>query len=58
MFTLVPRGTGISSGRGFITNHVFLVTKYDGNYNWYDFHTISANVVTWKDEEYVYISSA
>ena len=32
----------VSSGKGlnFITNYVFLVTKYNGNYNWQNFHTI------------------
>ena len=31
-----------SSGKGlnFIENDVFLLFKYDGNYNWEDFHTI------------------
>ena len=32
----------ISSRKGlnFITNDVVLSLKYDGNYNWFDFHTI------------------
>ena len=32
----------VSSGKGldFITNDVFLLLKYDGNCNWWDFHTI------------------
>ena len=53
----------VSSGKGlnFITNDVVLLSKYDGNYNWFDFHTIrkaqSANVVMWKDKEYEYIFS-
>ena len=31
-----------SSGKGlnFITNDVVLLLKYDGNKNWFDFHTI------------------
>ena len=31
----------VSSGKGldFITNDVFLLLKYDGNCNWWDFHT-------------------
>ena len=32
----------VSSGRGldFTTNDVFLLLKYEGNCNWWDFHTI------------------
>ena len=32
----------VSLGKGlnFITNAVFLLLKYDGNYNWQDFHSI------------------
>ena len=32
----------VSSGKGLdlITNDVFLLLKYDGNCNWWDFHTI------------------
>ena len=32
----------VSSGKGlnFITNDVVLLSKYDGNYNLFDFHTI------------------
>ena len=32
----------VSSGKGLdlITNDVFLILKYDGNFNWWDFHTI------------------
>ena len=32
----------VSSEKGlnFTTNYVVLLLKYDGNYNWFDFHTI------------------
>ena len=35
-------GISVSLGKGlnFIANDVFLLLKYDGNYNWFDFHTI------------------